>query len=262
MARSTASWASNFNIPVPDDIQNIVTDLQITPEPSTLPKAHKNYIIHNQRTLELLPCVRAPLGAPPQSLPSSLAISDNPEPSKTGELSTYRQQVSSQQSGDSHLSHPRKPEDAALRRTDELGVNVLVLGISDSGKTTLEKSMKIAFDTAGKEWRLSYKPAIYMSLVLSLKHLASKTGRHEWDRMDMAEEDPWRYEIAKNYRIIDEWLLANAWALDETYSFTPSVASAVIDLSQIDDIRAIHNQMIQRSATEGTHPYITDCTQQ
>lgn len=101
-----------------------------------------------------------------------------------------------------------------------------------------------------------------MSLVLSLKYLASKTGHHEWDRMDVPEEDVSRHEIVKNYRIIDEWLLTNAWTLDEMYSFTPSVASAVIDLSQDNDIHAIHNRMMQRSAREGPHPYITDCLQQ
>lgn len=123
------SFIGNLNFSVPDDIQNTVTDHQITPESSASLKVHKHCITHTQRTLELLPCVRMPLGAPPQSLPSSLAVSENPGPSKTrGEFSTHRQQVSSQRSGDSHLPHPRKPDDTALSRTDELGVKVLVLG--------------------------------------------------------------------------------------------------------------------------------------
>lgn len=112
---------------------------------------------------------------------------------------------------------------------------MLVLGIADSGKSTLQKSMKIAFENDVDQWRVSFIPAIRMSLAMSLRALASKAGCDWGDRL-----------------AIDHWIQTEFLRYSDMRSFPPKVASAVTN--------ATKSQMKLGPELDGNNPYLMDCT--
>lgn len=262
-ARKTTAHC--FRAPVRDAIEDEVAKLQLPPIHSNLSRICRYYDIHDHKTLGILTHKSMPQCTPRPKLSWAVAApEDSGQLNRVGELSAYKQLVSFQRSGIEPVPRPHKSGDAAVRRADNLGVKVLIAGVSDSGKSTLQKSMKIAFGKVDKQWRLSHKPAIYMSLAQSLKALASKTVWHEKRKKGMLDAYSSWYErkFAKSYRVIDEWISANFLGVAETCSFPSSVACAVMDLSKKSDVRAIYDQMMLEPGLAGRGSFILDCTKQ
>lgn len=130
---------------------------------------HDYFTIHTRETLRPVPTGSVIKYRPPKNTDrplkwSSIAPEKSTTPKKKGDLSAYRQLVSLQRSRRGQVTHHRESEDSPIDRPQDSRIKVLVLGISDSGKTTLQKSMKIAFEDEDEQWRLSYKSDVYMSL--------------------------------------------------------------------------------------------------
>lgn len=70
-------------------------------------------------------------------------------------------------------------QDLNTFRPHEPGLKVFILGIPDSGKTTLQKSMRIAYEADDEQWRLSYKPDVDVQL---------KSEDHEVSFMDCTKQ--------------------------------------------------------------------------
>lgn len=250
---------------VRDTIEDEVARLQLPPIPSNLSRICRYYEIYDHKTLGTLTRKSMPQCTPRPRLSWSVAAPEHcGKLKREGNLSAYKQTGSSQRSGLEPVPRPHRYGGAAFFKADNLGVKVLVTGVSDSGKSTLQKSMKIAFGKVDKQWRLSYKPAIYMSLAQSLKALASKTVWHEKRKNGALDDYSSWYErkFATSYRAVDEWISASSLGVGEICSFPSSVASAVVDLSKKNDIRAIYDQVMLKPGPAGRGPFIQDCTKQ
>lgn len=257
--------APYFRRPVGDTIEDEVARLQLPPIPANLSRICRYYEIYDHKTLGTLTRKSMPQCTPRPRLSWSVAAPEHSGKLKRArDLSAYKQMVSFRRSGLEPLPRSHRFGDAAVCRADNLAVKVLVTGVSDSGKSTLQKSMNIAFGKVDKQWRLSYRPEIYMSLAQSLKALASKTVWHEKRNNGLLDDHSSWYErkFATSYRAVDEWISANSLEVSEMCSFPSSVASAVIDLSKKNDVRAIYDQMMLEPGLAGRDPLIQDCTKQ
>lgn len=160
---STSSTSSIDSIP-----ETIKAGLQWPPAYPIVSMPHLRYTIHTRETLRPLRSGSVWKYTPPPNrdpvTSSSLAPGVSVLPKKMGDLSVYRQLVSFQRSRRGQATQPHKSTSATVGRPDDLGVKVLLLGISESGKTTLQKSMKIAFEDDDEEWRLSHRSAIEMMI--------------------------------------------------------------------------------------------------
>lgn len=173
-----SKWTSPLNISRPftssdsstlETVKDLVSGVQSPAKYLPPPITHGYFTIHTRETLRPVPTGSVfkyrPRKNTDQSLKcSSIAPEKSAQPKKKGDLSAYRQLVSLQRSRRGQVSHHRESTDGPADRPQDLEVKVLVLGISDSGKTTLQKSMKIAFEDEDEQWRLSYKSDVYMSL--------------------------------------------------------------------------------------------------
>ncbi|KAJ0120087.1 hypothetical protein J7T55_000940 [Diaporthe amygdali] len=155
-----------------------------------------------------------------------------------------------------------EPGDIPVGRPRNFDIKVLVLGISDSGKSTLQKSMKMAFLDDDVPWRRCHKPAVYLSLVQNLKALASKTVQHaQANNIDLYNSYPENEaDFTKCYQLIDEWLHKEAGGVSPRYSFPQSVGSAVLYLSANEDIRAMHDRLILDPKTQDRDRDVADST--
>lgn len=202
---------------------------------TTLSMSHKDYLIHTRETLRPLPNEAALKYMPPPSTnwPKfwSSATSEDSWPLR--DLPAQSQRVRSRRR---HGPRIQTSGSNTFGKHRQKGVIVLVLGIADSGKSTLQRSMKISFDNDDDQWRVSFIPAIHMSLAMSLRALASKAA---WD---------WR-----KYRVIDRWIQTESLRYsDSMCSFPPIVASAVKN--------AIKDQMPLGPEIDGSDPSLMDCT--
>lgn len=146
--------------PISQTVKSTFADLVI---------AHRYYTIHTRQTLESLATVSVSKYKPPATMDrilrwSSRAPEESASPKKKGDLSADRQVVSFQRSRNGQGTHPHVSSGTTVDQSQDLGVKVLVLGISESGKSTLQHSMKIAFEDDHEQWRLLHKSDIYMSL--------------------------------------------------------------------------------------------------
>lgn len=201
---------------------------------TTLSMSHKDYLIHTRETLRPLPNELVYKYSPPPSTRRqkfwSSATSEDSWPLR--DPPTHSQRVRSRRK---HLPRIQTSGSNTFGKHHQKGVIVLVLGVMDSGKSTLQRSMKISFDNDGGLWRMSLIPAIHMSLAMSLRALASKAA---WD---------WG-----KYRIIDQWIQAESLRHSDMCSFPPNVASAVKN--------AIKDQMSLGPEIDGSDPSLMDCT--
>lgn len=150
-------------------IDATIATLQSPPTYPTVSMTHRYYTIHTRETLRSLPTGSVIKYTPPPKTDrpvtwSSLAPEESVPTKRKGDLSAYRQLVSFQRSRRGQVAHTRESAATTVSQPQDLGLKVLVLGISNSCKTTLQKSMKIAFEDDDEQWRLSYKPDIYMTL--------------------------------------------------------------------------------------------------
>lgn len=249
----------------PPDVEAIKDDvakLNLSKERIDSCRSCRYYDIYDHKTLGRLLAGRSVAQCTPRpkvswSLPAPRSCG---EPVENDGASAARLIGPPQQFG----PHSQRTEEAGAGRPDKGDVKVLVLGISDSGKTTLQKSMKIAFGKVDKEWRLSHRPTIFATLAQNLKALASKTvwnGSRNSARPD-GDRSWYTRKFAKSYRIIDELVRAAPWEVDDTYTFPPAVASALVDLSRKSDVRALHDQLMLEPGLKGKDCFIHDCTKQ
>lgn len=151
---SSLHSSSNFsNSSGAETVKGAAVDVETTSQYPPVSRIRRYYTIHNLETLRPLP-----RGSVSRYIPGSTQLPRLLE--GEGNLSEDKQLQRSKpwygnNSGDS----------TGISFHHHLGLKVLVLGISYSGKTTLHKSMKIAFEEDDKYWRLSYKHTIGMSLI-------------------------------------------------------------------------------------------------
>lgn len=162
MARNSTSESDNtalvYNHP---KLNNI-----IMPEYLTVSMNHRYYTIQNQHTLRSLPVkpvCRYRLPDRPLTW-AWLSPGNSPPMGRRRDLPGYRQLVSFRRSRRVQMTHTREPVGRTINRHHGPGVKVLVLGISESGKTTLQKAMVIAFENNEEPCCFSCKPGISTSL--------------------------------------------------------------------------------------------------
>lgn len=157
---------------IPETIKATVADLQSLPRYPTMYSSRACYHIHTRETLLRLPkgsVFKSTLQSDADlSLRSSVesfrSLKDAVPINRNKDLSRYRQVVSLHQSRRDEMVCPREFTDNTVFRPHEFGLKVFILGIPDSGKTTLQKSMRIAFEAADEQWRVSYKPDVDVKL--------------------------------------------------------------------------------------------------
>lgn len=154
--------------PNSETVEGTLADFQSPPTYPTvyISPSQPYYTIHTRQTLRYFPTESISKYEPPPSMNqplrwSSLIPEESAPPKNKGELSAYRQLISFQRSRRGQVTHPRVSSGTTVDRPQDLGVKILVLGVSNSGKTTLHKSMKIAFEDDDEQWRLLHKPEIY-----------------------------------------------------------------------------------------------------
>lgn len=201
---------------------------------TTLSMSHKDYLIHTRETLRPLPNEAALKYMPPPSTdwPKFWSSVTSEDSWPLRDLPAQSQRVRSRRR---HVPRIQTSGSNTFGKHRQKGVIVLVLGIADSGKSTLQRSMKISFDNDDDQWRVSFIPAIHMSLAMSLRALASKAA---WD---------WG-----KCRVIDQWIQTESLRYSDMCSFPPKVASAVKN--------AIKDQISLGPEIDGSDPSLMDCT--
>lgn len=167
-ASQTLAPSNSSTLSIPETNNGPVVDSHSSPAYPSISMVHRYYNIHTRETLRSLPTGSVYKYRPPRNTDrllawSSVAREESVPPKKRGNLSAYRQLVSFQRFRRVQVTHSREPVGTTVDWPQYPGVKVLILGTSESGKTTLHKSMKIAFEDDDEQWRLSYKPDIHMS---------------------------------------------------------------------------------------------------